>query len=203
MRLDQSRARKALIVVYWNDYFTLTQHFKHKMKKYLYDCRTQIVSNYFCTRHGKPSSRSLERWLVSYSIVSLRHWSSWSFFPVIGWKAFGISLAWVEHLRALFQFWSDNILHCHLERGKLKQPFLFFLSNTSREFFNELNMISVSFDVTVSRLFNYLHHWMVAVGMFCLFIQQFLFESRETHATNKSDAKLKPITTWSPAFSRA
>ena len=43
MRLDQSRARKALIVVYWNDYFTLTQHFKHKMKKYLYDCRTQIV----------------------------------------------------------------------------------------------------------------------------------------------------------------
>ena len=126
MRLDQSRARKALIVVYWNDYFTLTQHFKHKMKKYLYDCRTQIVSNYFCTRHGKPSSRSLERWLVSYSVVSLRHWSSWSFFPVIGWKAFGISLAWVEHLRALFQFWSDNILHCHLERGKLKQPFLFF-----------------------------------------------------------------------------
>ena len=124
-------------------------------------------SNYFCTHHGKPSSRSLERWLVSYSIVSLRHWSS--FFPVIGWKAFGISLAWVEHLRALFQFWSDNILHCHLERGKLKQPFLFFfLSNTSREFFNELNMISVSFDVIVSRLFNYLHHWMVAVGMFCL-----------------------------------
>ena len=43
MRLDQSRARKALIVVYWNDYFTLTQHFKHKMKKYLYDCRPQIV----------------------------------------------------------------------------------------------------------------------------------------------------------------
>ena len=133
MRLDQSRARKALIVVYWNDYFTLTQHFKHEMKKYLYDCRTQIVklaafaSNtpiYFCTRHGKPSSRSLERWLFSYSIVSLRHWSS--FFPVIGWNAFGISLAWVEHLRALFQFWSDDILHCHLERGKLKQPFLFF-----------------------------------------------------------------------------
>ena len=176
MRLDQSRARKALIVVYWNDYFTLTQHFKHEMKKYLYDCRTQIVklaafaSNtpiYFCTRHGKPSSRSLERWLFSYSIISLRHWSS--FFPVIGWKAFGISLAWVEHLRALFQFWSDDILHCHLERGKFKQPFLFFfLSNTSREFFNELNMISVSFDVIVSRLFNYLHHWMVAVGMFCL-----------------------------------
>lgn len=129
--------------------------------------RLSLQIRRFTLRHGKPSSRSLERWLVSYSIVSLRHWSS--FFPVIGWKAFGISLAWVERLRALFQFWSDDILHCHLERGKLKQPFLFFfLSNTSREVFNELNMISVSFDVIVSRLFNYLHHWMVAVGMFCL-----------------------------------
>ena len=35
-------------------------------------------------------------------------------------------------------------------------------------YYYELNMISTSFNVIVSRLFNYLHHWMVAVGMFCL-----------------------------------
>ena len=60
----------------------------------------------------------------TYLFVSLRHWSS--FFFVAGLQVFGISLAWVEHLRALFQFWSDHILHCHLEWGKLKQPFPFF-----------------------------------------------------------------------------
>ena len=72
-----------------------------------------------------PNSRSLERWLLFiYLFVSLRHWSS--FFFVAGWQTFGISLAWVEHLRALFQFWRDNILHCHLDWGKLKQPFLLY-----------------------------------------------------------------------------
>ena len=33
MRLDQSRARKALIAVYSNDNLTLIQHFKNKNEK--------------------------------------------------------------------------------------------------------------------------------------------------------------------------
>ena len=36
-----------------------------------------------------------------------------------------------------------------------------------------------------------------------LILSYFALWFEETHATNQSDAKLKPITTWSPAFSRA
>ena len=109
----------------------------------------------------------------TYLFVSLRHWSS--FFFVAGLPVFGISLAWVEHLRALFQFWSDHILHCHLQWGKLKQPFPFFLWIANREFFNELDMISVSFYVTVCYLRVYLRHYMVAVGMFYFSLRSISF----------------------------
>ena len=97
--------------------------------------------------------------LFNYLLV---YWSS--FFFVAGWQAFGISLAWVEHIPALFQFWSGDILHCHLGGGKLKQPF--FLRITKKEFFKEFNLISVSFHVTVCRLLTYCEHCMVAFGMF-------------------------------------
>ena len=44
MCLNQSRGRKALIEVYSNDYLTLIQHLrKKKLKKRLYDSKTQIV----------------------------------------------------------------------------------------------------------------------------------------------------------------
>ena len=36
-----------------------------------------------------------------------------------------------------------------------------------------------------------------------LILSYFALWFKKTHATNQSDAKLKPITTWSPAFSRA
>ena len=36
-----------------------------------------------------------------------------------------------------------------------------------------------------------------------LILSYFALWFEKTHATNQSDAKLKPITTWSPAFSRA
>ena len=36
-----------------------------------------------------------------------------------------------------------------------------------------------------------------------LILSNFALWFEKTHATNQSDAKLKPITTWSPAFSRA
>ena len=154
----------------------------------------------------------------TYLFVSLRHWSS--FFFVAGLPVFGISLAWVEHLRALFQFWSDHILHCHLQWGKLKQPFPFFLWITNREFFNELDMISVSFYVTVCHLRVYLRHYMVAVGMFYFSLRSISFWEwkknrnridfalalwlvQKTHVTMQSEAKLKLIMTWSPWFSRA
>ena len=51
--------------------------------------------------------------LSNYLLV---YWPS--FFVVAGWQAFGISLARVEHIQALFQFWSVYILHCHLGWGK-------------------------------------------------------------------------------------
>ena len=43
MCLDQSHVRKALIVVYSNDYLTLIQHLKKNRKKCLCDSKTQIV----------------------------------------------------------------------------------------------------------------------------------------------------------------
>ena len=110
--------------------------------------------------HINPNSRSLKRWLLFiYLFVSLRHWSS--FFFVAGWQTFGISLAWVEHLRALFQFWSDNILHCHLDWGKLKQPFLLY--KVLVESFST-NLTWFLFP-TVFRVFNHWHDCMVAVGL--------------------------------------
>ena len=159
-----------------NDYLTLIQHFKHKMEKTVYTTAKYKSPNWqFSLQIQSPFFVFDLTQTVAALFVSLRHWSS-SFF-VAGWQAFGISLAWVEHLRALFQFWSDHILHCHLEWGKLKQPFpfFFFLWITNREFFNELDMISVSFYVTVCLLRVYLRHCMVAVGMFYFSLRSISF----------------------------
>ena len=131
MSLDQSRVRKALIVVYSNDYLTLIQYLKKNDKNVYVTAKHKSSNLRFSLQITDfsfwldPNSRSLERWLLFiYLFVSLRHWLS--FFFVTGWQTFGISSAWVEYLRALFQFWSDYILHCHLEWGKLKQPFLLY-----------------------------------------------------------------------------
>ena len=92
---------------------------------------------------------------------------------------------------------------------------------TNREFFNELDMISVSFYVTVCHLLIYLRHCMVVVGMFyfslrsisfwewkkktrnCIDFSLALWLVQKTHVTKQSEAKLKLIMTWSPWFSRA
>ena len=111
----------------------------------------------------------------TYLFVSLRHWSS--FFFVAGWQAFGISLAWVEHLRALFQFWSDHILHCHLEWGKLKQPFPFFYEllivsfSTNLTWFLFPSMLQFSISLSIYGI-----AWLLSVCSISV-LDQFLFES--------------------------
>ena len=156
------------------------------------------------------STQTVAAWSVDFLFnYLLVYWSS--FFFVAGWQAFGISLAWVEHIPALFQFWSDDILHCHLGGGKLKQPF--FLWITKKEFFNKFNLISVSFYVTVCRLLTYRGHCMVAFGMFYFSLKAISFWEwkkktpkldwfclgsvivQKSHAIKQSDAKLKLITT--------
>ena len=184
-------------------------------KKGLYDCKTQIIKlicgfRFKSTIFLFDSTQTVAAWGVDFLFnYLLVYWSS--FFFVAGWQAFGISLAWVEHIPALFQFWSDDILHCHLGGGKLKQPF--FLWITKKEFFNKFNLISVSFYVTVCRLLTYRGHCMVAFGMFYFSLKAISFWEwkkktrnwidfalalwlvQKSHATKQSDAKLKLITT--------
>ena len=154
----------------------------------------------------------------TYLFVSLRHWSS--FFFVAGRLAFGISLAWVEHLRALFQSWRDHILHCHLEWGKLKQPFPFFYELLIESFSTKLtwflfpSMLQFAISLSIYGI-----AWLLSVCSISV-LDQFLFESgkknwncidfslalwlvQKTHVTKQSEAKLKLIMTWSPWFSRA
>ena len=57
--------------------------------------------------------------LSNYLLV---YWPS--FFVVAGWQAFGISLARVEHIQALFQFWSVYI-YIAIWDGVNKNIFLF------------------------------------------------------------------------------
>ena len=72
MRLDQSRARKALIAVYSNDNLTLIQHFKNKngKKRFIWLQNTNHQINLWFSLQiddfsfwFDPNSRSLERWL--------------------------------------------------------------------------------------------------------------------------------------------
>ena len=143
-----------------NDYLTLIQHFKHKMQntnRQIGRFRFKFNRQFFFLTWPKQSQHGALTY--TYLFVSLRHWSS--FFFVAGWQTFGISLAWVEHLRALFQFWSDNILHCHLDWGKLKRPFLLY--KVLVESFST-NLTWFLFP-TVFRVFNHWHDCMVAVGL--------------------------------------
>ena len=72
MRLDQSRARKALIAVYSNDNLTLIQHFKNKKgkKRFIWLQNTNHQINLWFSLQiddfsfwFDPNSRSLEHWL--------------------------------------------------------------------------------------------------------------------------------------------
>ena len=78
MCLDQSHVRKALIVVYSNDYLTLIQHLKKKWKKFLCDSKTQIVkfavfaSNYrffVLTRPKQSQLKALTFYLFIYLFI--------------------------------------------------------------------------------------------------------------------------------------
>ena len=178
-------------------------------------------STFFFYSSWRPKQSQLEVltfYLFIYLCGSLRHWSS--LFFVAGWLAFGICLALVEQLRGLIQFCSGNILHYHLEMGKFKQTFLFYKVLVESFSTNLTWFLFPSMLQFLSFVIIYAVEWCLSVCSVSV-LEKFLVESRKrleialilhyfalwlvqkTHATNQSDAKLKPITTWSPTFSRA
>ena len=185
-------------------------------KKGLYDCKTQIIKlicgfRFKSTIFLFDSTQTVAAWSIDFLFnYLLVYWSS--LFFVAGWQAFGISLAWVEHIPALFQFWSGDILHCHLGGGKLKQPF-FFYELLRKSFSKNLtwflfpSMLQFAVSLLIASIV-----WLLSVCSISV-LKQFLFESgkkkprnwidfalalwlvHKSHATKQSDAKLKLITT--------
>ena len=183
-------------------------------KKGLYDCKTQIIKlicgfRFKSTIFLFDSTQTVAAWSVDFLFnYLLVYWSS--FFFVAGWQAFGISLAWVEHIPALFQFWSDDILHCHLGGGKLKQPFFYELLrksfSTNLTWFLFPSMLQFAAFLLIASI-----AWLLSVCSISV-LKQFLFESgkktrnwidfalalwlvQKPHAAKQQDAKLKLITT--------
>ena len=71
MRLDQSHARKALIAVYSNDYFTLTQLFKQKLKKYLYEYWRLSLQIRRFTFVRAMANQAVAAWCADFSVIQL------------------------------------------------------------------------------------------------------------------------------------
>ena len=148
-------------------------------KKGLYDCKTQIIKlicgfRFKSTIFLFDSTQTVAAWGVDFLFnYLLVYWSS--FFFVAGWQAFGISLAWVEHIPALFQFWSDDILHCHLGGGKLKQPFFYELLrksfSTNLTWFLFPSMLQFAAFLLIMSI-----AWLLSVCSISV-LKQFLFES--------------------------
>ena len=148
-------------------------------KKGLYDCKTQIIKlicgfRFKLTIFLFDSTQTVAAWSIDFLFnYLLVYWSS--LFFVAGWQAFGISLAWVEHIPALFQFWSDDILHCHLGGGKLKQPFFYELLrksfSTNLTWFLFPSMLQFAAFLLITSI-----AWLLSVCSISV-LKQFLFES--------------------------
>ena len=148
-------------------------------KKGLYDCKTQIIKlicgfRFKSTIFLFDSTQTVAAWSIDFLFnYLLVYWSS--LFFVAGWQAFGISLAWVEHIPALFQFWSGDILHCHLGGGKLKQPFFYELLrksfSTNLTWFLFPSMLQFAAFLLIASI-----AWLLSVCSISV-LKQFLFES--------------------------